>query len=97
MLAAMGDVFPDRLESSLKALHEELKEEAQSSAGSFKQARDRLMARFERDYLVDLIEGVKGNISAAARKANLSRSQFYRLLERHGLNDARMRDGAAEE
>jgi predicted dehydrogenase len=28
MLAAMGDVFPDRLESSLKALNEELKEDA---------------------------------------------------------------------
>jgi DNA-binding NtrC family response regulator len=52
---------------------------------SFIEARDRAMKGFERDYLVSLLEGHGGNVSAAARAAKLARSHFYKLLERHNL------------
>jgi DNA-binding NtrC family response regulator len=55
---------------------------------SYKEARDALLDRFERDYLQALLARNGGNVSAAAREAKLSRSQFYRLLGRHGLGSA---------
>ncbi|MBN1206078.1 MAG: sigma 54-dependent Fis family transcriptional regulator [Myxococcaceae bacterium] len=59
---------------------------------AFNEARDRLLEQFERDYLGALLGRHKRNISAAAREAQLSRSQFYRLLERHKLMRAEARD-----
>jgi DNA-binding NtrC family response regulator len=52
---------------------------------SFHAARDRLLERFEHDYLKALLRRCEGNVSAAARKARISRRQLYRLLEKHGL------------
>ncbi len=50
------------------------------------QARDRLVAEFELQYLTQLINRVSGNMSRAARVANVDRTSLYRLLERHGLH-----------
>ncbi|MBI3185873.1 MAG: sigma 54-dependent Fis family transcriptional regulator [Myxococcales bacterium] len=52
---------------------------------AFKEARAEVLHRFERDYLAGLLAKHKDNVSAAARAAKLSRTQFYRLLQRHGL------------
>jgi DNA-binding NtrC family response regulator len=52
---------------------------------NFKAAREKMLIDFERDYLLALLEAQKGNVSAAARDSGLSRSQFYRLLEKHRL------------
>lgn len=41
--------------------------------------------RFERDYLVRLLNLTEGNIALAARLAGRNRSEFYNLLRRHGL------------
>jgi len=40
---------------------------------------------FEREYLVGALNRHGGNVSAAAREARLDRSNFLRLLRRHGL------------
>ncbi|NMG67242.1 response regulator [Azoarcus indigens] len=42
--------------------------------------------RFERGYLVQLLKLTDGNVSDAARLAERNRTEFYRLLQRHGLN-----------
>jgi DNA-binding NtrC family response regulator len=52
---------------------------------SFMELRDKTLHEFERDYLTTLLERHHGNVSAAARDAKLSRSQFYRLLARHDI------------
>ena len=52
---------------------------------SFKEAREKLVDQFERDYLVALLSRFKGNVSAAAREAKLSRTHMYRLLEKHQI------------
>ncbi|HEX4622738.1 MAG TPA: helix-turn-helix domain-containing protein, partial [Myxococcaceae bacterium] len=52
---------------------------------SFVELRDKTLHEFERDYLTTLLERHHGNVSAAARDAKLSRSQFYRLLSRHDI------------
>lgn len=42
--------------------------------------------RFERDYLTRLLIMTSGNVSEAARIAERNRTEFYRLLQRHGLD-----------
>ncbi|WP_224368978.1 sigma 54-interacting transcriptional regulator [Hyalangium versicolor] len=64
---------------------------------TFNQARDKLLEQFEKDYLVALLARHKRNMSAAAREAKLSRSQFYRLLERHTLTRAVDREASEED
>ncbi len=68
------------------------RQEQSAAPLAFNEARDRLLEQFERDYLGALLARHKRNISAAAREAQLSRSQFYRLLERHKLTKAEDRD-----
>jgi two-component system response regulator GlrR len=43
-------------------------------------------AQFEREYLVQLLKLTGGNVSQAARIAKRNRTEFYRLIERHGLH-----------
>ncbi|HEY0254982.1 MAG TPA: helix-turn-helix domain-containing protein, partial [Kofleriaceae bacterium] len=51
----------------------------------FHDAKDALVARFEREYLADLVQKAGGNLSQAARIAGLERKFLYKLLERAGL------------
>ena len=51
----------------------------------FKDAKDRVIEGFERAYLTALFAWAEGNVSRAARKANLDRMYLHRLLQRHGL------------
>ncbi|MCC6554308.1 MAG: sigma 54-dependent Fis family transcriptional regulator [Polyangiaceae bacterium] len=51
----------------------------------FKEAKDAIIAQFERAYLAALLDWAEGNVSKAARKANLDRMYLHRLLQRHGL------------
>ncbi|MEO8705062.1 MAG: sigma-54 dependent transcriptional regulator, partial [Kofleriaceae bacterium] len=51
----------------------------------FHEAKDALIARFEREYLADLVQRAGGNLSQAARDAGLERKFLYKLLERAGL------------
>jgi DNA-binding NtrC family response regulator len=51
----------------------------------FHEAKDELVAKFEREYLTDLVQRAQGNLSEAARIAGLERKFLYKLLERAGL------------
>jgi two-component system response regulator GlrR len=51
---------------------------------SFNEARH----RFERQYLDQVLEDSGGNLSQAARRSGMDRSNFRRLLERHGVRGA---------
>ena len=52
--------------------------------------------RFEQAYLVGLLKLTDGQVADAARLAERNRTEFYRLLQKHGLTPARFRaDGAA--
>jgi DNA-binding NtrC family response regulator len=58
----------------------------------FHEAQDEVVARFEREYLTDLVAKAGGNLSQAARIAGLERKFLYKLLERAGLRNAGQRD-----
>jgi DNA-binding NtrC family response regulator len=49
----------------------------------FIEAREELLARFEKTYLEAMLAREGGNISRAARAAGLDRMHFKRLLQRH--------------
>ncbi|HEV8380695.1 MAG TPA: sigma-54 dependent transcriptional regulator [Gemmatimonadales bacterium] len=56
-----------------------------TSDGGYYGARDRLLAKFERQFLTRAIVRAGGNLSKAARQCGIDRTTFYRLMERHGL------------
>jgi DNA-binding NtrC family response regulator len=51
----------------------------------FKEAKDQLVASWERDYLQKLMEQCGGNVSQAARRAGIDRVYLHRLMKKHGL------------
>jgi transcriptional regulator with GAF, ATPase, and Fis domain len=54
----------------------------------FKEAKDHVIADFERVYLTELLRWAGGNVSKAARKAQLDRMHLHRLFQRYGLRSA---------
>ncbi|CAN5898267.1 sigma-54 dependent transcriptional regulator [soil metagenome] len=50
------------------------------------EAKRRAGAAFEKRYLIAAMEKAKGSVSEAARLAGLDRTNFRRLLQRHGLD-----------
>lgn len=58
---------------------------------SFEDAR----RRFERDYLVRLLRLTDGNVAQAAKLAKRNRTEFYRLLSRHGLEPGVFQDAGS--
>jgi len=59
----------------------------------FKEAKERLIEGFEKDYLKSLLSRCEGNISRASREAGIDRVYLRKLLRKHGLDAA----SAAEE
>ncbi len=48
-------------------------------------AKDRVIAQFEREYLARLLQRAGGNMSKAARLANIDRTTLYRLMDKHAF------------
>ncbi len=59
---------------------------------SYHDAKAALIARFEREYLTDLLRRSGENLSLAARTAGLERKYLYRVLERNAMLPARLKD-----
>jgi DNA-binding NtrC family response regulator len=51
----------------------------------FRVAKERTIARWERDYLARLLQGAGGNVSAAARTARMDRKYLIGLIRRYKL------------
>lgn len=52
-----------------------------SSLQSYSDAKD----QFERNYLLELLRVTEGNVTKAAKIAKRNRTEFYKLLSKHGL------------
>jgi two-component system, NtrC family, response regulator GlrR len=53
---------------------------------SFKEAKNKVVTQFERNYLQSLLLTYQGNISKAADAAQKNRRAFWELLQKHNLN-----------
>jgi DNA-binding NtrC family response regulator len=52
----------------------------------FRDAKQNLLDRFEREYVSRLLDKHKGNITNAAREAELDYKNFFEKMKRHGLS-----------
>jgi len=68
-------------EAIIRRVMRELEEECLTA---FDDAR----REFEREYLIRLLQTTGGNVAHAARVAQRNRTEFYKLLARHGLDPA---------
>ncbi|MGH7495753.1 MAG: response regulator [bacterium] len=50
-----------------------------------REARQKWLHQFERQYLVDLLKTYNGNISRVARRAGVHRMTIYRMLKHYGI------------
>jgi DNA-binding NtrC family response regulator len=63
----------------------QLPEEPEATEGSFGAMKARVVRRFERQYLEDLLCAHHGNITHAAKAARKNRRAFFELMRKHGL------------
>ncbi len=57
----------------------------------FSAAKTRAIHKFERDYLSQLMQRARGNVSAAARLSGTERRQLGKLLVKHGIESSAFR------
>jgi two-component system response regulator GlrR len=74
----------------VKQVEKALKEKCALVPG-FQEARE----QFEREYLMELLRRVSGNVSQAAKLAKRNRTEFYKLLKRHHLEPSRFKQDSA--
>ena len=58
---------------------------------SFAEAKRRIVERFERDYLQDVLRAHRGNITQASKAARKNRRAFFELLRKHHIDASRFR------
>jgi DNA-binding NtrC family response regulator len=84
---ALGEQEPDPATLSPTAKGAGANRDSTAWAGkSFKDAKRLIVDDFEKDYLVQLLERHKGNISAAAREAGINRNHIHRLVRRLAID-----------
>lgn len=66
-------------------MHTDMVAQPRAAVLSFQEEKQRVMLRFEREYLHELLKATGGNISEAARRAGKERKAFSRLLKKHSL------------
>jgi DNA-binding NtrC family response regulator len=63
-------------------------EEMLAEGVTFKDAKERWVAAFERDYILSLLRRHSGNISHAARDADIDRKYFRKLMKKYDIEAA---------
>ncbi len=63
-------------------------EELLAEGVTFKDAKERWVASFERDYILQLLRRNTGNISHAARAADIDRKYFRKLMKKYDIEAA---------
>jgi DNA-binding NtrC family response regulator/NAD-dependent dihydropyrimidine dehydrogenase PreA subunit len=76
---------PEHLSLSLVNGSSGKPDRSDESDNDFRSRRGYQMELVERDLLERYLRETSGNVSAAARRANLPRRTFYRLMERYGI------------
>jgi DNA-binding NtrC family response regulator len=64
---------------------------------SFHQAKSRAIAQFEQQYLAELMERARGNVTAAAKLAGTERRYLGKLLKKHNIRSNSTRSCSASD
>jgi DNA-binding NtrC family response regulator len=91
VMARGEEVGAEELPRSIREAHPRAHAPPPAHAKGLAELREGWLAGPERAYLTQLLERCDGEVSAAAKKAGITRMTFYRLMKKHGL---RVRRGA---
>ena len=78
--------------ASLAAQPPPTPEELLGDGVTFKDAKERWVATFERDYILQMLRRNGGNISHAARQADIDRKYFRKLMKKYDIEAAGVDD-----
>jgi transcriptional regulator with GAF, ATPase, and Fis domain len=96
----LPDLPPNIIDTShmkrLSELKPRLMSESESDAiedlGSFKDAKEKWVATFEQDYILNLLRKNSFNISHAAREADIDRKYFRKLMKKYGIDASKAKE-----
>ena len=74
--------------AALQATPPQTPDELLGEGVTFKDAKERWVATFERDYILQLLRRNGGNISHAARAADIDRKYFRKLMKKYDIEAA---------
>jgi DNA-binding NtrC family response regulator len=63
-----------------------LSAEVEKPFGRFREARNRTIEAFERQYVQEMIQKHNGNVTQAAREAGKERRSFGKMMKKYGLS-----------
>ena len=87
VLLAEGPVIePRHLPETLRELRPLLPREDEPEASGFRDAKQRVVERFERDYVARCLSEAKGNITQAAKAAGIDYKNFYTKMQQYGID-----------
>ncbi len=82
--------------SALSPTPPQTPDELLSEGVTFKDAKERWVATFERDYILQMLRRNGGNISHAARAADIDRKYFRKLMKKYDIEAAGVDDDTEE-
>ncbi len=83
--------FPEQIQSTHTGSSTDIK----GIDTTFKEAKEKWVSSFERDYILSLLKKNGGNISHAAKEADIDRKYFRKLMRKYDINAADVADAGA--
>ena len=86
LLSEGNEIYTCHLQAEATDASDESEEGSATINLPFRDAKTRTVARFEHDYLCNVLRECHGNITQAAQRAQTERSTLARLLKKHELD-----------
>jgi len=87
-ISGMG-VIKRRSDPDIPTADIQLRETSADTGTGFKEAKEKWLSTFEKDYIESLLKKNDYNISHAAREADIDRKYFRKLMKKYGLDSNR--------
>jgi DNA-binding NtrC family response regulator len=90
VMASGPELTVDLLPPTVRA-HKTVRSDLRTFDLPFTEAKEAAISTFERSYLEDLLTRTGGNLTEAARRGGLDKSNFRRIIRRHNVDLGRFR------
>ncbi len=80
-----GEVTPDDFEIGYGEAEADKNPLSARDVGSFKEEKETLLRRFEREYVTAVLEAAEGHVTKAAKRAGVDRKNLWQLMKRHDI------------